>query len=103
MKAILIDPTRREVRGIEVEPTNIAGAFGGTTKTLLLTSMVGWDKILYFNGYALQNGQHPFWFQGCSQVISGKALLLGRVKGQWPVPTQLSVREAEQLVRFRTL
>lgn len=100
MKAILIDPVAREVKGIEIDPTKLNAAFGGK-KTLLLTEMIGQSLVLYHNGivYAV-GGQKSFWFEGVKQSILGKGLLVGREKGKWPAPITLNARDVECLVRF---
>lgn len=101
MKAILIDPTRREVRGIEVEATAINAAINNRqTKTLILQTMIGFDKMLFYDGHARAQPSPGFWLKGVRHHIVGRGLLLGRQKGQWPVATALTVREVECLVRF---
>ena len=98
MKAILIDPNRREVSGIEVDPLKIKEAFGANA--LLLNAMIGWHKVLFYDFHASNKGQPPFLIQGLTQTICGKGLLFDRMQGQWPLASTLTVREAECLVKF---
>jgi len=97
MKAILIDPTQRELRGIEVQSHELSAAFGAK-KILLLTKMIGWHNVLYHDG--LGSISACFWFEGVRSRINGKALLLGRDKGKWPVSTTMTVKDVECLVKF---
>jgi hypothetical protein len=51
MKAILIDPMRREVKGIEVDPTRLNEVFGsGNKKVSLLTRLCRHHQttVLYY-------------------------------------------------------
>ncbi len=97
MKAILIDPVRREVKGISVEMPDIRSLYKGA---MLLQAMIGFDRVMYHAGNGPETMQAFFWFKGLNQVVYGKGLLLGRNKGQWPIATTLTVREVECLVRF---
>ena len=97
MKAIVIDPVKREVKGIEIE---LLGVHLMYKDAILVQTMIGLPHIMYSDGRGIDTKQNPFWFKGLNKVIYGKGLLLGRNKGQWPVATMLSVREVECLVKF---
>jgi hypothetical protein len=97
LKAILIDPTKREIKGIEIDPSKapLTSAFGNK-KILLLTTAVNPRLMLCYNG----NADPPsFWFIN-KYIIVGKALLVGRENGNWPAPIALNVKDIECLVRF---
>lgn len=99
MKAILIDPTRHEVKGIEVDPllhNTISSALGGG-KILIVSKMLDWGLVLYYNGHAKPPS---FWFEGIPSIIHGKAIVFGRERGKWPVPITLIAKDIECLVRF---
>lgn len=98
MKAILIDPARREISGIEIDPTRIKEAFSGEAG--LLTATIGKNRILYYDIGAYKRQERAFSIQGTSQIFRGKALLFGRLKSQWPLAPTLTAREAECLVTF---
>ena len=95
MKAILIDPTKREIKGIEID--SISAAFGNK-KVMLVTKMIGQTLVLCYDAHARLPSF--FWYYGVRDAIQSKGILLGRERGVWPVPITLDVRDVECLVKF---
>jgi hypothetical protein len=99
VKAILIDPSKREIKGIEIDVPGISLMY---KKAVLLQAMIGQERILYYDGTCQASQQDPFWLFGMPRVVYGKGLLLGRTKDQCPVATTLTTKDVECLVRFRS-
>jgi hypothetical protein len=105
MKAILIDPTKREVRGIEVELTTLSSAFTSGPHSEPVKVALTMTKLT--KGLLVSNAWKGFsghWFglvgSGLSP-IHGRGLLLGYERdGQGLISTTLTVREVEKQVRF---
>lgn len=106
MKAILIDPIRREVRGIEVELMTLSCAFTSgpqdkPVKVALTMTKLSKGLLVTNQWRGFTNGH---WFgivgSGLSPICS-RGLLLGYERdGKGLVSTTLTVREVEQQVRF---
>lgn len=99
MKAILINPERREVTGIEIQHRELYAAFG-SKKVFLAQKMMGRNHVLYYDATQSCKITKSFWIEGVQSIIFGKGLLLGREAGKWPVSSTMSARDVECLVRF---
>lgn len=99
MKAILINPERREVTGIEVQPNKISAAFG-SRKVFLASKTIGRSHVLYYDAMQSNTIAKSFWIEGVQSIIFGKAFLLGREAGLKLTSSTLSARDVECLVRF---
>jgi hypothetical protein len=102
LKAILIDPARREVRGIEVELTTLSHAFTNDKSVKVALTMTKLAEGLLVSNRC--GGSGGCWFRligsGLSPIF-GRGLLLGYERdGRGLVSTPLTVRDVERQVRF---
>lgn len=100
MKAILIDPKRREVKGIEI-------AINHDAFSAVFRGGMGWacnpylsDNVLYFGLYVFPPaGQKTFMLKGYPKAVIGRGLLFG-FSPAGVTATKLTVREVENVVVF---
>lgn len=102
MKAILIDPARRSVCGIEVELTTLSAVFHPRNIIVKIALSLHW--VDSSNLLVRDQNAHPhskaFVLDTFGRVL-GRGLLVGYKRdGKGPVSTLLTVGEVERFVRF---
>lgn len=107
MRAILIDPAHRVVRGIEVAPDTLDKAFIDA-KTSIPVDMTGFalnaTAMLFYD----RNGvlKHPadfFHIEGYTGPVFGKGILMAHKQGYGPLGIETPSAEVEAIVGFHML
>lgn len=101
MRAILIDPFKREITEIDIDPS-LDNLY--TTLGVDLITVVKWDKthalILDDEGLLKdKESMEYFWVAGSNQPFAGRALILGDEYGDNRAAT-LELSAVQSLVRF---
>jgi hypothetical protein len=102
MKAMLIDPVKRGVSGIEVELSTLSAAFhprNAVVKVALTMRRLDNHHLLIHDRSACR--ANKTFIMDNVGPIHGRGLLLGyRLDGKGPVSALFTVRQVERLVRF---
>jgi hypothetical protein len=104
MRALLIDSSQYQIRGVEVDPLKLKQAFiGDKTVVPIELSSIAIDSItvlFYDRNAVLKYPAAFFYIEGLSGPIFGKGLLLGHRQGIGPESTHLKASEVESIVGF---